>query len=169
MCVGVPKCPRTCKLQNFILFCHLFSRIWNQWLLSNRNICHRFNKHVRIIGPRLKNFTENTTASIIANNTIKQQRSCAMNMSCFGFVVKKCYKTFSFHGNQSKKILLVILRNIILWSIINLYIWYIYIWIQNHVRSLLSYLIQTCKGVLIQRIPIWNHSVRCYPFHISHD
>ena len=108
--------------------------------------------------------TDNITTTGVANYKMKQQPSRAMNMWYFLIRNQKPLKTFSFHGNQYKKILQSILRSITLQNIINVYILSNYRHKKRHRRSRSSYLSRPCKGVLIQKIPIWKNSARHSPF-----
>ena len=57
-------------------------------------------------------------------------------------------QSFLISWKPGQQILPIILRNIILRSIINLYVWSIYRQIKCQVQSHSFYLIRTCKGVL---------------------
>ena len=124
MCMGAPKYTSTCKLQHFKFFCSLCSRSINRGLLRNGKICNHFKNTLEELGhphPIKKVFKENITSSCIVKYTTKQQRSRAMNMQYFCIRDQKMLKTFSLHGNQGKKILLIIITlyqgKICLWYI----------------------------------------------------
>ena len=51
---------------------------------------------------------DNTTAAIIANDTIKKQRSQSMKMSSFGSQIKSKAALWTYNGIQAKKIFLII-------------------------------------------------------------
>ena len=114
-------------------------------------------------------WTDNTTSAGISKYKIKKQQPRAINMRYFWICNQKTWKTFSLHGTQDKEILPTILQSIILQSIVNVYVLYIYRQIKHHTQSRLSYSIWTCKDVSIKKIPIWNNYARRYPFTKYHN
>ena len=139
-------------VQHFKIRCRLRGRSWNWQVLHNGKRCHHFTQHVGIIRPPTARYTNlhreyNATHSPLHKfaQTIQQHMSLITIQSsnndhaqwiCVisGLVIKKRYKNFSFHGKMGKKIL-INLRNILLRSMVNVYIRYICRRIKRHVQS----------------------------------
>ena len=116
MCAGVIICPSTCKLQHLKKYASTTEVKPGVFFLKGRDviILHNTLEEMGQPQPITQVCTENKKASGIANDTINQQLSCAINMRYFWIQDEKTFKNFLLHGKQDNKTLQPILQNVIL-------------------------------------------------------